>query len=162
MKGKSISDLKMVKSMANQVKITKKMYLSALANFVKGLEEKGEKVTLENGITPSMAVEYCEHEIELLNKKNTNKSVSKKALEKQEKDTALKDAILNSLTVGTKYSCADIRGVCEEVADYAEISASKLSYLLTSMVNDDKTLCREVIKRVPHFYLVENNEIEGE
>lgn len=161
MKGKSISDLKMVKSMANQVKITKKMYLSALANLVKELEAKGEKITLADGITPSMAVEYCEHEIELLNKKNTNKTVSKKALEKQEKDTALKKAILESLTVGTKYSCADIREVCEDVSDYAEISASKLSYLLTSMVNDDKTLCREVIKRVPHFYLAVENEVEG-
>ena len=160
MKGKSISDLKMVKSMANQVKITKKMYLSALANLVKELEAKGEKITLADGITPSMAVEYCEHEIELLNKKNTNKGVSKKALEKQEKDTALKNAILESLAIGTKYSCADIREACEEVSDYVEISPSKLSYLLTSMVNEDKTLYREVIKRVPHFYLA-NNEVEG-
>jgi hypothetical protein len=86
--------------------------------------------------------------------------VSKKALEKQEKDTALKKAILESLAVGTKYSCADIREVCEDVSDYVEISASKLSYLLTSMVNEDKTLYREVIKRVPHFYLA-NNEVEG-
>lgn len=150
----------MVKSMANQVKITKKMYLSALANLIKELEEKGEKITLADGITPSMAVEYCEHEIELLNKKNTNKSVSKKALEKQEKDTALKNAILESLETGVKYSCADIRAVCGDVSDYAEISASKLSYLLTSMVNDDKTLEREVIKRVPHFSLV--GETKGE
>lgn len=161
MKGKSISDLKMVKSMANQVKITKKMYLSALANLIKELDEREEDIALADGITPSMAVQFCEHEIELLNKKNTNKSVSKKALEKQEKDTALKDAILNSLTVGTKYSCADIREACEDVSDYAEISASKLSYLLTDMVNNDKSLCREVIKRVPHFYLAVENEVEG-
>ena len=160
MKGKSISDLKMVKSMANQVKITKKMYLSALANLVKGLEEKGEKITLENGITPSMAVEYCEHEIELLNKKNTNKTVSKKALEKQEKDTALKKAILESLEVGTKYSCSSIRAVCPEVSDYAKVNSSKLSYILTDMLKDG-TLYREEIKRVPHFYLA-NNEVEGE
>ena len=75
----------------------------------------------------------------------------------------VKNAILKRLTKGTKYSCADIRGVCPEVSDYAEISASKLSYLLTSMVNDDKTLCREVVKRVPHFSLANatENEVKG-
>ena len=95
----------------------------------------------------------------MLNKKNASKTENKKDKEKKEKDNALKNAILESMTVGTKYSCADIRGVCSDVSDYAEISASKLSYLLTSMVND-KLLNREVIKRVPHFSLV--GETKGE
>lgn len=149
--------------MANEIKITKKMYLSAIANLINDLAKKDEKLVLENGITPDMAVGYCNKEIEALNKKNASKSESKKDKEKKEKDKALKNAILESLKVGTKYSCADIRGVCPEVSDYAEISSSKLSYLLTSMVNDDKTLYREVIKRVPHFYLANAtvNEVEG-
>ena len=150
----------MVKSMANQVKITKKMYLSALANLIKELEDKGEKITLADGITPSMAVEYCEHEIELLNKKNTNKSVSKKALEKQEKDKELQTAILNSMEVGKKYNCASIREICPDVADYATISASKLSYLLTDLIKEG-SLVREEIKRVPHYSLATTNEVEG-
>jgi hypothetical protein len=110
-----------------------------------------------------MIVDFCNKEIEALNKKNSSKSESKKDKEKKEKDNALKNAILESLDVGIKYSCADIRGVCPEVSDYAEISSSKLSYLLTSMVNDDKTLYREVIKRVPHFFLANatENEVEG-
>ena len=146
--------------MANQVKITKKMYLSALANLVKELEDKGEKITLADGITPSMAIEYCEHEIELLNKKNTNKSVSKKALEKQEKDKELQTAILNSMAVGEKYNCASIREICPDVADYATISASKLSYLLTDLIKEG-SLVREEIKRVPHYSLATTNEVEG-
>ena len=150
----------MVKSMANQVKITKKMYLSALANLIKELEDKGEKITLADDITPSMAIEYCEHEIELLNKKNTNKSVSKKALEKQEKDKGLQTAILNSMEVGKKYNCASIRENCPDVADYATISASKLSYLLTDLIKEG-SLVREEIKRVPHYSLATTNEVEG-
>lgn len=149
--------------MANEIKITKKMKLSAIANLINDLTKKGEKLVFENGITSEMLVEYCNKEIETLNKKNSSKSESKKDKEKKEKDNALKNAILESLTKGTEYSCADIRGVCPEVSDYAEISASKLSYLLTSMVNDDKTLGRKVIKRVPHFYLANatENEVEG-
>ena len=149
--------------MANEIKITKKMKLSAIANLINELAKKDEKLVLENGITPEMIIEYCNKEIETLNKKNASKSESKKDKEKKEKDNALKNAILESLTKGTKYSCADIRGVCPEVSNYAEISTSKLSYLLTSMVNDDKTLYREVIKRVPHFYLANatENEVEG-
>lgn len=146
--------------MANEIKITKKMYLSALANLIKSFEDKGEEITLENGITPKMAVEYCEHEIELLNKKNATKSVSKKDLEKKNKDKELQTAILNSMNVGEKYNCASIREICPDVADYATISASKLSYLLTDLIKEG-SLVREEIKRVPHYSLATTNEVEG-
>lgn len=136
--------------MSNEIKITKKMKYSAIATYMDSLENE---LILENGITNKDIAEFCKKEIETLNKKNASKTESKKDKEKKEKDMALKKAILESLAKGTKYSCADIRGVCAEVSDYAEISASKLSYLLTSMVNDDKTLNREVVKRVPHFSL---------
>lgn len=144
--------------MANEIKITKKMKLSAIANLMSDLAKKDEKLVLENGITPEMIIEYCNKEIESLNKKNASKSESKKDREKKEKDSALKQAILESLKAGTKYSCTDIRDVCSEVSDYVAISSSKLTYLLTSMVNDDKTLVREVIKRTPHFYLANATE----
>lgn len=146
--------------MANEIKITKKMKYSAIATYMNSLEKE---LVLENGITNKDIAEFCNKEIETLNKKNSSKSESKKDKEKKEKDNALKNAILKSLAKGTEYSCADIRGVCPEVSDYVEISPSKLSYLLTSMVNDDKTLSRKVIKRVPHFYLANatENEVEG-
>ena len=146
--------------MANEIKITKKMKYSAIATYMNSLEKE---IVLENGITNKDIAEFCNKEIETLNKKNSSKSESKKDKEKKEKDNALKNAILESLAKDKEYSCADIRGVCPEVSDYAEISASKLSYLLTSMVNDDKTLGRKVIKRVPHFYLANatENEVEG-
>ena len=146
--------------MANEIKITKKMKYSAIATYMNSLEKE---IVLENGITNKDIAEFCNKEIETLNKKNSSKSESKKDKEKKEKDNALKKAILESLTKGTEYSCTDIRGICPEVSDYAEISASKLSYLLTSMVNDDKTLYRKVVKRVPHFYLANatENEVEG-
>lgn len=146
--------------MANEIKITKKMKYSAIATYMNSLEKE---IVLENGITNKDIAEFCNKEIETLNKKNSSKSESKKDKEKKEKDNALKKAILESLVKGTDYSCADIRGVCPEVSDYAEISSSKLSYLLTSMVNDDKTLGRKVVKRVPHFYLANatENEVEG-
>lgn len=143
--------------MANEIKITKKMKYSAIATLMQTLDKD---TVLENGIKPNDIVDFCNKEVEMLNKKNSSKTESKKDKEKREKDTALKNAILESLAVGTKYSCADIRGVCPDVSDYAEISASKLSYLLTSMVNEDKTLKREVIKRVPHFSLVVATEGE--
>ena len=137
--------------MSNEIKITKKMKYSAIATYMNSLENE---LVLENGITNKDIAEFCNKEIEMLNKKNSSKSESKKDKEKKEKDITLKNAILESLVKGKKYSCADIRGVCTEVSNYAEISTSKLSYLLTSMVNEDKTLNREVIKRVPHFSLV--------
>lgn len=146
--------------MANEIKITKKMKYSAIATYMNSLEKE---LVLENGITNKDIAEFCNKEIETLNKKNSSKSESKKDKEKKEKDNALKNAILENLAKDKEYSCADIRGVCPEVSDYVEISPSKLSYLLTSMVNDDKTLGRKVIKRVPHFYLANatENEVEG-
>lgn len=133
--------------MANEIKITKKMYLTAMANYLKSLDED---VVLENGITPTMAVKYCEKEVENLNKKNTSKSTSKATLEKRAKDEVLQNAIYNAMAQDTPYNCATIRNICPEVSDYATISASKLSYLLTDMINKGK-ITRKEIKRVPHY-----------
>ena len=142
--------------MANEIKITKKMYLTAMANYLKSLDNDTE---LENGITPTMAVKYCEKEIETLNKKNASKSESKKDKEKKERDKVLQTAILESMEVGVEYNCATIRNICPEVSDYAEISASKLSYLLTDMIKQN-LIVRKEIKRVPHYTKVVETEAE--
>lgn len=147
--------------MANQVKITKKMKLNAIANLLKELANNEElEISLENGVTLDMAVEYCENEVALLEKKNATKSESKKDKEKKEHDKVLQVAILEAMENGVDYNCTTIRNICPEVSDYAVISASKLSYLLTDMIKQN-LIVRKEIKRIPHYAKVVETGVEG-
>ncbi len=84
-------------------------------------------------------VEFCNHEIALLVKKNSYKST--KPTKTQIENEGLKDAILNAL---------DKPMTATEIGNAVGISVNKASALL-SQLKEDNSIVREVIKRKAYF-----------
>ncbi len=84
-------------------------------------------------------VEFCNHEIALLVKKNSYKST--KPTKTQIENEGLKDAILNAL---------DKPMTATEIGNAVGISVNKASALL-SQLKEDNSVTREVIKRKAYF-----------
>lgn len=84
-------------------------------------------------------VEFCNHEIALLVKKNSYKST--KPTKTQIENEGLKDAILNAL---------DKPMTATEIGNAVGISVNKASALLKQL-HEDNSIVREVIKRKAYF-----------
>lgn len=84
-------------------------------------------------------VEFCNHEIALLVKKNSYKST--KPTKTQIENEGLKDAILNVL---------DKPMTATEIGSAVGISVNKASALL-SQLKEDNSIVREVVKRKAYF-----------
>lgn len=84
-------------------------------------------------------VEFCNHEIALLVKKNSYKST--KPTKTQIENEGLKDAILNAL---------DKPMTATEIGNAVGISVNKASALL-SQLKEDNSVTRDVIKRKAYF-----------
>jgi len=87
-------------------------------------------------------VEFCKHEIELLDKKNSY--AAKRATKKQTENEGIKDAILDVLKNSNKAMTAT------EIANAMDLSVNKVSALLTQL-KEDNAVTREVIKRKAYF-----------
>lgn len=114
--------------MAN--KMTKKDYFNAI--LAKYPLTDGEK-------------KFVENEIGLLEKKNA----SKKPTATQKANEGIKDAILDFLSIGGKYTITDI---IKSVPECAELSNQKVSALVRGLV-DDKKVVRVEDKRKAYFSL---------
>jgi predicted Rossmann fold nucleotide-binding protein DprA/Smf involved in DNA uptake len=84
-------------------------------------------------------VEFCNHEIALLVKKNSYKST--KPTKTQIENEGLKDAILNAL---------DKPMTATEIGSAVGISVNKASALLKQL-HEDNSIVREVVKRKAYF-----------
>lgn len=112
-----------------EVKKTKKVYFNELLKIVKG------NVELEN---------FINHEIELLNKKGSNKTPSKNQIANE----SIKVAILEVLTENAKpLTISDIQNANENLAT---LSNQKISALLTQLVNESKVV-RTIDKKKAYF-----------
>ena len=87
-------------------------------------------------------VAFCNHEIELLNKKNA--SASKKATKTQIANEGIKDQILDTLR-GSDHAMT-----ATEIGDALGLSVNKVSALLTQL-KEDNSVIREVVKRKAYF-----------
>ena len=87
-------------------------------------------------------VDFCNHEIELLNKKNA--SASKKATKNQIANEGIKDQIIDVL------KGADGAMTATQIAEALGLSVNKVSALLTQL-KEDNSVTREVIKRKAYF-----------
>lgn len=89
-------------------------------------------------------VEFIDHEVELLNKKNSYKS--SKPTKNQVANEGIKEVIM--ATLGDEpMTISDIQDANEELA---ELSNQKVSALLTDLVNAGKAV-RTVVKRKAYF-----------
>ena len=87
-------------------------------------------------------VDFCNHEIELLNKKNA--SASKKATKTQIANEGIKNDILDVL------KGSDTAMTATQIADAMGLSVNKVSALLTQL-KEDNSIVREVVKRKAFF-----------
>lgn len=86
-------------------------------------------------------VDFCNHEIELLNKKN---SAAKKPSKTQIANEGIKDQILDVL------KGSDAPMTATQIADSLGLSVNKVSALLTQL-KEDNSVIRSVDKRKAYF-----------
>ena len=112
--------------------MTKKEMFAYIANEMRGNEE---------------VVNFCNHEIELLEKKASNKSATKT----QKENAILKDTIVETLKGLGKVRISEIQSANE---DLANLSNQKMSALLTQLVND-KVVTKTTEKKISYFSIEE-------
>ena len=93
-------------------------------------------------------VEFIEHELDLLNRKNT---AERKPTAKQVENAGYKEAILAYLEPDVLYSCADVTKGCPACVE-AELSPQRVSALLGQLV-DAGSLTKTVEKRKAFYSL---------
>lgn len=93
-------------------------------------------------------VEFIEHELDLLNRKNT---AERKPTAKQVENAGYKEAILAYFEHDVLYSCADVTKGCPACVE-AELSPQRVSALLGQLV-DAGSLTKTVEKRKAFYSL---------
>ena len=90
-------------------------------------------------------VEFCEHEIELLNRKSSKSTQTKTQIENE----GIKGAIVNALTeIAKPVTITEMQELNTEMANY---SNQKLSALLKQLVENDKKVVKTVDKKKSYF-----------
>ncbi|MBQ0017113.1 MAG: hypothetical protein KBT30_00595 [Clostridiales bacterium] len=97
---------------------------------------------LKGMVTDTDLIDFIDHEIELLEKKNGAK---KKPSKNQVENANIKDTILNAMETDKAYSVSDIMVLID-----TDLSNQRISALLTQLVNDNM-VNRSVIKRKAYF-----------
>ena len=92
-------------------------------------------------------VDFINHELELLSKKN---STDKKPTATQQANEVLKEAIIDLLVDGNPYTVSQI---IKEVPECAGLSNQKVSALMVQLVNEGQVE-KVIEKRVSYFKLV--------
>ena len=97
-------------------------------------------------------VAFIDHEIELLDKKASNK----KATKTQEANVGIKSTILAVLEGGKSMTVTEMQGASAELG---ELSNQKVSALVRQLVEADKVV-KTIDKKVSRFSLADNGEGE--
>lgn len=100
-------------------------------------------------LTDAEEIAFINHEIELLDRKH-NSDKDKAPTKTQVENEKLKNAILNCMEIGTRYTITDLMTVVPELNGK---SNQKVNSLITQMKNDGKVE-RIYEKRVAYFTLV--------
>lgn len=80
-----------------------------------------------------------------------NASKSTKPTKTQVANVGIKDAILDFLANGNKFTITEMQ---EQVADLGALSNQKVSSLVRQLIDEGK-VCKEVIKRKAYFFLAD-------
>lgn len=131
-------------------KLTKKDYYLTAINFLNAMETETIATVKEQAITTDNLSDFFAREIAQLEKKNN--SSSEKLTEKQKENEALKNAILNWMNENPDkgYSVSDL---IKNVPELAGMSNQKISAVIRLMKENDKTIKKEMVKRVAIFTL---------
>jgi predicted transcriptional regulator len=96
----------------------------------------------------SVLVEFIDHELELLAKKN---SAEKKPTAQQTANEGIKSAIINGMEVGKKYTITDL---IKSIPDCADLTNQRVSNLVRQLVTEGKVVRTEE-KRKAYFSKVD-------
>lgn len=131
-------------------KLTKKDYFLTAINFLNAMETETIATVKEQAITTDDLSDFFAREIAQLEKKNN--SSSEKLTEKQKENEELKEAILNWMNKNPDkgYSVSDL---IKNVPELAGMSNQKVSAVIRLMKENDKTIKKEMVKRVATFSL---------
>ena len=121
--------------MTNSKKLTKRDHFNALLSLS------------EVQANPAL-VAFIEHEIELLDKKN---SADKKPTAKQTENDGIKTAIVEGMEENRLYTVTEI---IKEVAECNELTNQRVSALLRQLISEGKVV-KTVDKRKSYFQLAE-------
>ena len=125
-------------------KMTKKeMFAQIMANYALTDEEKA----------------FIQHEIELLEKKNTRRDGSKAMTATQKANEILKARIVEILSKAEKPM--SVSEIAKSDSELAELSGQKVSAIITLLKNDG-IVKRVEIKRKAYFKLIDSSEEEEE
>ena len=114
--------------MTTTKKITKRDKFTAVLSMLNSVDPT---TTVADGITAEELVDFVNHELELLAKKN---SADKKPTEKQTENNGIKEIILDVLTAnGGLMTVTDVQ---KSTAELAELSNQRISALLRQLVAD--------------------------
>lgn len=108
-------------------------------------------------LAPDEIVDFCNHEIELLDKKHS--SGSRKPTKTQVENEGHKAKIIEVLTALDHP--ATIKEIQAEASELSEFSTSKMSALLTALIKAG-VVERTLIKRVAHFSMAATEEATAE
>ena len=120
--------------MANK-KMTKRDYFNALLNIAEVKENKS-------------MVDFINHELELLEKKNASKSSAETKTQKE--NASIKENLLNEMESGKAYTISDMQ---KELACCKELTNQKISALLRQLIAEGEVK-RTEDKRKAYFSLV--------
>ena len=113
-------------------KMTKREYFGALLEIVQGNED------LTN---------FINHELELLDRKNSKSTMTKTQTENE----GIKKVIVNALTeIGSPVTITELQKSWVDLENY---SNQKISALLKQLVDNEKIVKKVVEKRVTRFYI---------
>ena len=111
-------------------------------------EKFGMLLNIEEVANNEMLREFCEHEIELLDRKAT--SASGKTTKKNVENEAIKEKLMNYLSDGKEVRIKDVL----DVEDFDDYTSSKITSLMTQLVKENK-VTRRVDKKVALFKIAE-------
>ena len=118
--------------------MTKKEMLKNIINFV------------ENGnceASPAELIEFCSHELELLEKKS---ATPKKPTATQVENESFKSTLVEFFSGATEMK--SIKEIQSEVPEVAQLSNQRITHLLTDLVKNG-TLTKTYEKKVPYYSL---------
>lgn len=130
----------------NTTKLTKKDFFSALETVVSA-DPQMKFSTPKGEITADQMVEFIQHELDLLTRKNSGE---KKPTAQQTANEAVKTAILDGMEVNRLYTITEL---IKEIPECADMTNQKVSALVRQLV-DANSVAKTVDKRKSYFSLI--------
>ena len=131
-------------------KMTKRDFYKAIVEVVNKDMDFRMEIPEKGAITAPMINDFIKHEIELLDKKNANRTGAKTAQQKANDD--IREQIVGLMTPNTVYRSNDIVVEMREKG-HGDFTTQKITALMKSLI-EDGTVRKFTEKRITYYELV--------